>query len=140
VDAAHYEDPRAREFLVRNLIVRRDKIARYWFGRVAPLDFFTADASELHFHDLALDLGLAPVRRYDVKIEGPRRGPYGAGGTRPPHLIRLDSPDLPLRLIEGSSSQVSLEISVEGSGAKPAHVELTKQGSQWVLTRVRHGA
>jgi hypothetical protein len=139
VDAAHYEDPRASELLVRNLIVRRDKIARYWFGRVAPLDFFTADASDLRFHDLAVDLGLAPSRRYDVQIVGPREGPYGAGGTRPPRLLRLASPDLPLRLIEGAPSRISLVISIDGSAAKPARVELMRSGEDWVVTRVRHG-
>jgi hypothetical protein len=53
--------------------------------------------------------------------------------------LRLDSPDLPLRDLEGVSSRIELTISVEGSRAKPAHVELTKRGEDWAVTRVRHG-
>jgi hypothetical protein len=128
VDAARYEDPRAREFLVRNLIERRDKIARYWFGRVAPLDFFAAENGAVRFHDLALDMGLTPARRYDVEIERGGRG----------HVL-LSSPDLPLRSLGTATSRIELEISVEGSRAKPAHVELTRRGAEWAVTRVRHG-
>ncbi len=51
VEAAHYEDPRARDYLVRNLIVRRDKIARHWFGRVAPLDFFAVEGGVLRLRE-----------------------------------------------------------------------------------------
>jgi hypothetical protein len=36
VDAAHYSDPRAVEYLTRVLIERRDKIARAWLGPQAP--------------------------------------------------------------------------------------------------------
>jgi hypothetical protein len=128
VDAARYEDPRARDFLVRNLIERRDKIARYWFGRVAPLDFFAAENGAVRFHDLALDMGLTPARRYDVEIERGGRG----------HVL-LSSPDLPLRSLGTATSRIELEISVEGSRAKPAHVELTRRGAEWAVTRVRHG-
>ena len=67
VEAAHYQDPRARDYLVRNLIVRRDKIARHWFGRVAPLDFFSVQDGALRFHDLAVDVGLAGARAYDIE-------------------------------------------------------------------------
>src|SRR4029078_13581581 len=70
VDAAGYEDPRAREYIQRTLIARRDKIARFWFARVAPLDFFHVKDGYLLFHDLALDLGLTSARGY----EGEERG------------------------------------------------------------------
>jgi len=132
VEAAHYEDPRARDFVARNLIERRDKIARYWFGRIAPLDFFTAHAGDVRFHDLALDLGLTPPRRYDVEIETKR----GTVGSR---RVRLSTPDLPLQELDTRSSRMTLEFSIEGSGAKPARVELTRKDAEWVVTRVRHG-
>ena len=38
---------------------RRDKIARYWFDRVPPLDFFTVEPQGLVFHDLAVERGYA---------------------------------------------------------------------------------
>ena len=133
VDAAHYEDPRAAPFLVRYLIVRRDKIARYWFDRVAPLDFFSVRDGALHFHDLAVDVGLARSRAYDVEIDSPD------GGASLAEKVRLS--DTALRLPDGGdvASRLSLEFSVAGNGAKPTRVELRREGSVWVVTQVRHG-
>jgi hypothetical protein len=133
VEAAHYEDPRARDYLVQNLIVRRDKIARHWFGRVAPLDFFSIDDGTLRFHDLALDVGMVSPRAYEIAIE--RAGGRAPGRSR----VHLNSAELPLIDIGDGASHLSLEISVAGNQAKPAHVELARRGSEWVVTRVRHG-
>ncbi len=133
VDAAHYEDPRARDFLVRCLIQRRDKIARYWFRRIAPLDYFTVRGEELRFHDLGVDIGLARPRSYDVEIEQ-----KGGAGHSPKH-VHLTEAELPLRALEGSGRRLSLEISVSDQGAKGARVELTRKGAGWAITRVRHG-
>jgi hypothetical protein len=133
VDAAHFEDPRAREYLVRNLIVRRDKIARFWFGRVAPLDFFSVRDGSLHFRDLAVDIGLEGARAYDVRVE-PTGG--GAPGNGRLHLSRAE---LPLIDLGNGAARLSLEISVAGSRASPTSVELTRKGPRWMVTRVRHG-
>jgi len=126
VDAAQYDDPRATEFLVRNLIIRRDKIARYWFGRVAPLDFFQVQDGALRFRDLAVDVGLERARAYEVEVDGGRR-------------IRLSSAVLPLAAPGKGTSRRSLTISLAERGAKPAAVELTWKDSEWVVTRVKHG-
>ncbi|HYQ89841.1 MAG TPA: hypothetical protein VEU09_09485 [Candidatus Binatia bacterium] len=131
VDAAHYDDPRAREFLVRALIARRDKIARYWFGRIAPLDFFTMEDGTLRFRDLGVDIGLAAARAYDVEVEH-------AGGTAP-RRIHLRDPDLPLQELGSGASRVSIELSIAGSGARPVRVELTRRGADWAVAKVRHG-
>jgi hypothetical protein len=37
------------------------------------------------------------------------------------------------------ASRLSLEIAVAGNKARPAHVELAREGPRWVVTRVRHG-
>jgi hypothetical protein len=65
-----YHDPRAAEYMVRMLEARRDKIARYWFNRVPPLDFFTWRGGTLAFHDLGAERGLYPgaVSRYRVRV------------------------------------------------------------------------
>ncbi|MEO5619140.1 MAG: hypothetical protein ABIS67_15325 [Candidatus Eisenbacteria bacterium] len=133
VDAAHYDDPRARDYLVRNLIVRRDKIARHWFELVAPLDFFRVEGGALRFHDLALDIGLAGAREYEIEVE-PEDGP----ATKEVR-VRLNRTELPLLHLGNGASRLSLEISVAGSRARPARVELTREGDEWVVTRVRHG-
>jgi len=133
VEAAHYEDPRASDYMVANLIVRRDKIARYWFDRVAPLDFFQVQDGMLRFQDLAVDVGLVGARAYNVDVES-------KGGSKPgDRRIRLRSPELPLLTFGDGASRLSLEISVAGEGAKSTHVELTRKDSEWIITRVRHG-
>jgi hypothetical protein len=132
VDAAHYDDPRARDYLVRALIERRDAVERYWFDRVAPLDFFAADGEWLYFHDLAVELGKSPARTYEVEIE-----PAHGGGAIPP--MRLTSPAVPLAAL-ASAGPVTLEIAIEGSRAKPVRVEVDRDGNLWAVRRVRHGA
>ena len=133
VESAHYEDPRARDYLVSNLIVRRDKIARHWFDRVAPLDFFSVQDGRLRFRDLAVDIGLADARAYDVEIES------SGGGTAGDGHVHLASPELALDNLGPGVSRISLELSVAGNRAKPAHVELTRKDSRWSVTRVKHG-
>jgi len=132
VDAGRYEDPRARDFLVRNIILRRDKVTRYWFDRVAPLDFFTLRDGALRFHDLAIDVALAGVRSYAVDAVA-----IGGGAPRATHL-HVDQPVLPLATLEEGATHLTLALSIVGSRALPTHIELTREGSTWIVTRVSH--
>ena len=132
VAAAHYEDPRARDFLLRNIILRRDKVTRYWFERVAPLDFFTLHEGVLRFHDLAVDVGMVGNRSYAVDALA-----LGGAAPRATHL-RVDQPVLTLSALGEDATHVTLTLSIVGSGAQPTHVELTREGSTWIVTRVRH--
>jgi hypothetical protein len=133
VDAASYEDPRARAFLVRNLIQRRDKIARHWFGRVAPLDYFEVQGGTLRFHDLAVDLALAGARGYDVEVES-RGG--GASGHR---RVHVDQTEMTLPDTSTGPSKLLLEIGIAGDRARSTHVELVRRDAAWILTGVTHG-
>src|SRR5205823_902017 len=69
IAAVGYEDPRAPGVLLALLRARRDKVLRYWFARIVPLDFFRVDGGRLTFHDLAVDRGLSAARGYDVRLE-----------------------------------------------------------------------
>jgi len=122
IDAAHYEDPRAVQYLTQTLIERRDTIARYWFSRVAPLDFFHVQDGALQFRDLALDLGLTEPRRYEVEIEGGKHA-----------RLTSTTMDLP-----STASNLSLTLSIAGSKAAPVKVDLRRSGSNWIVARVRH--
>jgi hypothetical protein len=133
VDAAHFEDPRAVDFLTRSLIERRDKTARFWFARVAPLDFFEVRDGALRFHDLSADLGLTGPRAYDLEVAS-SGGPRSVGDR-----VHVEHPELSLDTFGPGVTHVSLEIAVTGSRAKPTRVELTRDGSAWRVTRVRHG-
>jgi hypothetical protein len=96
---------------------------------VAPLDFFTTGEGELRFHDLAVDLGLTGRRAYDVVIRSDN-------GRRA--RARLDVPAVPFDRL-GTATMARLEISIHDSRAKSAEVVLTRSGSGWAVTRVRHG-
>jgi hypothetical protein len=75
VAVAGYQNPEAAAYVTRVLGERRDKIARLWFERIPPLDFFTvsseggpdattgAAASVLRFHDLGVERGLWEAAR-----------------------------------------------------------------------------
>ena len=128
LDAAHYEDPRVVPYLLSVLIERRDKVARYWFSRVAPLDFFTVEHGTLQFRDLAEDRGYTGPRQYDLEVHGER--------GRIPEKARLASTSWTLP--EGTGSALTLELRVAGSSAQAVHVDLARHGSEWIVTRVRH--
>ena len=131
IDAARYEDPRAPVYLIEVLQKRREKIARYWFDRVAPLDYFEVRSERLHFHDLARDLGMAQARSYAVELSS------SASGV-PERSFVVSSTEIPLPHNAPHGSTLSLELSLSGRSAKSVHVDLQRSGSGWVLTRIRH--
>jgi hypothetical protein len=69
VGSAKYADPRAAAYLVEVLEKRRDKIAREFFSKVAPLDFFRVEGHRLRGVDLGVDRGIwtAADTRYRVR-------------------------------------------------------------------------
>ena len=67
----------------RTLILRCDKIAWHWFGRVVPHGFFSVQDGALRFHDLPVDIGLVGASAYDVGVESAgRRAPGDGQGRR----------------------------------------------------------
>jgi hypothetical protein len=128
IDAAGYGDPRAPEFLFRALRERRDAIAREWFARVAPLDFFIVQNGNLMFRDLAVDIGIASAREYEARVT-----PEGSGTAK---VLRLRETGLPLSAL-GDAPGVTIELRVAGLDARPVRLEL-RRGSPWSLVRVRH--
>lgn len=63
VEEGRYEDPRAAEYVARILGERRDAIARAWFEKIAPLDFFRLEDGVLWYRDLAVERGIEPASR-----------------------------------------------------------------------------
>ncbi|MFQ5600289.1 MAG: hypothetical protein ACE5G2_07015 [Candidatus Krumholzibacteriia bacterium] len=78
VEAAEFTDPRATDYVTEILIERRDRVVRYWFQKVNPLDGFEAATTPrgpvLRFEDLAVNHGLVEPRRYRVAIQSPDNG------------------------------------------------------------------
>lgn len=96
VKTAQMTDPAAEAYLIRTLIERRDKIGRYWFARINPLDRFTLHLNrdgypELGFTDLAVARGLASAEstHYVYETLSPGNEQLDAG--------MVDSPVVPLR-------------------------------------------
>ncbi len=78
-DAGAYTRPEVTQFVEETFRMRRDKIGRYWFDRVTPLEAFeldtTGEAVVLRFRDLAVERGVAQPgdRRYVVQVKDPVR-------------------------------------------------------------------
>lgn len=80
VETGEYSDQAAKEYLVKTLTERRDKIGRYWFGKVAPLDDFEfaddGNTISIRFEDLAVRYGLEATAeskyRWSVEYCGKR--------------------------------------------------------------------
>jgi hypothetical protein len=64
-----YREPGAAEYVAGILKTNRDKIARYFFARVAPLEFFRKLDDKVEFEDLGEKYGVYPgtVPRYRVR-------------------------------------------------------------------------
>jgi hypothetical protein len=67
VATGQYSDPRVLEYIVDTLMKRREKIGRYYFNVVLPLDRFEVNGGTLRFEDLAVKHNLAPARDYKVQ-------------------------------------------------------------------------
>jgi len=63
-----YRNPDAARWIARNMSERRDKIARYWFDRVPPLDFFALDQGAFRFRDLGVERGISKSDRSRYRI------------------------------------------------------------------------
>jgi hypothetical protein len=63
IEAGAYSDPRAADYLFATLLARREKIVRYWFQRVTPIDRIAVEDGALCFTDLAVTYRLAPPAR-----------------------------------------------------------------------------
>lgn len=81
-DEARYADPRAAPYVAKVLAERRDIIARTFFDRVPPLDFFAWDGGRLTFRDLGAERGVYPgtAPRYRVRLA--ELDPAGRVATR----------------------------------------------------------
>jgi hypothetical protein len=98
VETGRFSDPRAVDYLTRTLVARQRKTVAYAFGRVAPLDNFSAglagDARDgagnaaVCFDDLAIRNDLAAAANTDYVFSR-----FDAGGRRlaPPAPVAASS-------------------------------------------------
>jgi hypothetical protein len=85
VEQGQFQNPAAAEYILETLIGRRNKIVRYWFAEIPPLDFFTLTTEGIDFHDLAVERGYAvtdqPSYRYRMTPVNSERKAMGEGWT-----------------------------------------------------------
>jgi len=67
VETAQYSDSRAEQWIAQCLIERRDKIGRYCFDRVLPLDHFRLEGTRLEYDDLAVRHGFRKDGNYVIR-------------------------------------------------------------------------
>jgi hypothetical protein len=94
VETAKMSDARAKEYLIRTMIERRDKIGRYWFERMNPLDKFRFEKSPageitLAFSDLAVDSKLANANetQYIYTISYNKKGQHRQSVVESPSIV-----------------------------------------------------
>ena len=125
--------PRAKPILSQLLRERRDKVARYWFERVAPLDFFALDGNgQITFHDLAVDRGLAGPRPYRIDVRAD-------GGKIEADSRTCTCTAIPLAEFGPAQQTLELAFHIDGSDAAAARVDLVQREGRWSIVRVTHG-
>ena len=106
VEEARLSNPEAREYMIKVLKERRDKIGRYWFQKVNPLDKFSArltgDKLVLSFADLGIDGHLfdASQTSYSYHVGSKERWFLENRKTDRP-AITVDLSSLPVKKQEG---------------------------------------
>lgn len=88
VGEAKMPDKRAEEYLIKTLIERRDKVGRYWFERMNPVDKFRFELTPdnlltLNFKDLAVDGNMesAQETRYVYTLSHQKQGVHKQGNV-----------------------------------------------------------
>jgi len=147
VETGDLSNPNAEEYLLEVLKKRRDKIGRYWFDRVNPLDRFSvveaasARRSEqanaparfiLAFEDLAVEGGLeaAEDRSYEYRV---RLDGESLGETQ-----TADAPRVPLKTQDAPFGVLLNERGRTGSDERVVRIDLKtrQEGTLSPSTRV----
>ena len=65
-----YRDPSAARWITAMLEARRDAVARHWFDRIPPLDYFTVEGGVVRFRDLGAERAIYPQHtpRYRSRV------------------------------------------------------------------------
>jgi hypothetical protein len=114
VEAAEYSDPSVEDYLTRVLIERRDKVGRYYFSRVNPLDHFELVGGTLSYTDLAVESGLED-----------------AGATRYRYTLCRDGETVVKDVLIGNAAAVQLGEHVAGDGQLECSIVTSRAGGKW---------
>ncbi len=151
VDVAQLSNPGATQYLYETLRERRDKIGRYWFGKVNPLDYFELTESDrgltIRFEDLALKYGLAESASsvYSVRYLGKEIMADRTLDASPLHLSEADLEAMADAYVAGEARNNLYEIRIRtkrdgGDYGNPVVVWLWYHMDElrWQLVGVEH--
>jgi hypothetical protein len=127
VAAGGYQQPGATDYVAGVLATNRDAIARFYFDRVAPLDFFTVRADDVRYRDLGHEYGLysGQARRYRHRwavVDAERKpGPSGwsvwvVSGTTAARIGDEGSAAALASSPEGDHPFLALEVQIDRGG------------------------
>ena len=72
VKQGQYSDPEVEQYIADTLIKRREKIGRYWYSKVNPLDRFDikqdGESLSLQFTDMGVEGGLWQPAKYHYEL------------------------------------------------------------------------
>lgn len=114
VEAGEYSDPAVEDYLTRVLIERRDKVGRYYFGRVNPLDHFELAGGELTYRDLAVESGLEDAAR-----------------TRYRYTLRRDGETVVEDEVIGNATVIAFGGHTTAGGQLECSIETSRAGGEW---------
>jgi len=130
VRAGQYSDPNAERTLVQILEQRRDRLADYWFRRVAPLDRFRFTTHGLTFDDLAIEAKLdnAANVKYEVTIEGANPITVSQGGvqTTIPITVSGSPTKVQIRRLSPNWRELETAVTVQLVEGKPTVIGIQR--------------
>ncbi len=131
VAAGRYSDPKAADYVARTLMARRDKIARYWFDQVAPLDRFDVEGDALCFDDLARKyrVSQAPARYRALAYDWDGARLAGGASVEAGDASRVCMRGLPVGVARDGYTIVSIATRRGGHPERPVEVHLARNGA-----------
>ena len=130
VRSGQYSDPDAARTLVQILMQRRDRVADYWFRRVAPLDRFRVTSDGLTFVDLAIETNLddAANVKYEAVIEGVNSTSVFQRGSETAIPITVSEAPLKVQIkrLSPNWQPLKVDVVVQLVEGRPAVVEIQR--------------
>lgn len=129
VRAGQYSDPNAERALVRILEQRRDRVADYWFRRIAPLDRFRFTSHGLTFDDLAIQarLDTAANVKYEVRIDAGNPIAISQSGFETTIPISVGSPmKIHIKRVSPQWRELEVAVTVQLVEGEPTVVKIER--------------
>jgi hypothetical protein len=116
VETGELSNSDAEQYLIKTLIERRDKIGRYWFSKINPLDKFIASKSSdkliLTFSDLGVDYNLYSASETEYRYSVSSDGGYLAEN------LNTDQPEISIELSDRTNGVLEYEIFTNRKNSK----------------------